>query len=256
MEILTRPRDFIRRGLRVDETLIYGDLQDGQVVLASTKQLPGYVQEGEVYVRRFGLDEPEITLSINRWGLSKCFAAHEDDGKIIALHNDDPEPSLLSEHRPYAYACSPELVRELNPERAQLYDEENPFFLKLPRDAVLAHEGSHLSLNSKPHQKHAKCVFFDKFYTSLLRLGLDQKISQDEVMDETIGIFMELKYIQQFYPKLEQSYRDWRARETKDPHRTAYRLISNEPKEVARFISALWLAKTWPMKKIVEFAYS
>lgn len=256
MDILTRPRDFVERELRVDEKLIYGDFDGENLVLYSTSALPGYLQEREVYVKRLDIEDPSILADNKK--LADSFAAPKTKGGPVLLRFDGyNEPTLFSGYRPYAYVCSNALMRKIDPEMFEYYQQKHSFLLDLPPDASMVHEASHLSLSPNHHRESAS-FRFDDFLPFLCR-HLKSPINDvdvDQIMDETIGIFMELKYIEIFYPEFAQRYRDWRSEEKNDSYKTAYQLICDKPKEVERFVSVIRFSRGWPIRKLVEWSHS
>ncbi len=223
MKVFERPHKFVRKELGIDATFIYGDADDGKVILYSNKPLQHYHDiKGLVYVKEMGIDDGIVQSNIH--GLlcpGACFYPMkmviwkpDGRGELIKEIETYDQPSeneieLLGVNGSYAYTHSTDALKRLNPKRFEYFREHYPIQLEIPKDSALVHEGAHIAFY--PYEDLVSPEYLD-----LVSEDIKCPIKRGRALQEAVAILSQLEYLVQFYPELEGKFHDWRSN-THDP---------------------------------------
>lgn len=203
MELLKRAAEFVNRAFKTDVTLVYGDVQN-DVVLYSNKQLEFYQAEGDVYVRK--PDREFVDKNIDLLTSNKGYPYRVSN---FGLSN-------------FAYVHSAELLRKLKPDQ---YEKEDTFFLSLPYDVKIVHEGTHLILDEQQS-------YIEDFYSIVD--DLDNNKAKFIFITETFAMFNEINYIDFYYPEIKDDHISWRLKGPNNIYKKAFKCALSNYKKLTK----------------------
>lgn len=243
---LQNAREAVLREVGIDVSLIYGDFEDGEVVLYSPQPLKGYEKVNGVYRKRVRPDDPLIALDTNFYILTQLGQSSPWPRENYSWRLDSKTPVVNRPERPeeeaelfgtggsFGYSASLRLIKKLDEDKSLFLSETGYPPTDFPYDIILVHEGVHCGTHL--HQR----VLFPK-YSRLVDASsgyLRQEQRKWQVYGST-AMLPELKYLIEHHPELEGRWRDMRKSHPDPVRKEAYRLVVERPDDIERILEKI-----------------